>query len=85
MQQQRFRTAGISGQSVACSPYFPNTFACVGGQHFGIAGCGQLSVLAQTPAGIQEKYKLEWPDGLFDCTWSEQNENHIVTSAGDGT
>lgn len=34
---QRYRTAGISGQSVACSPFYPNMFAYVGGQHFGIA------------------------------------------------
>ena len=25
-----------------------------------LQGCGQLSILAQTPAGIQEKHKLEW-------------------------
>eukprot|EP00040_Diaphanoeca_grandis_P023208 m.125863 g.125863 ORF g.125863 m.125863 type:complete len:325 (-) comp29160_c0_seq1:41-1015(-) len=76
---------GIHGQAVAFSPYHPNVFACAGGQYYGIAGCGQLSIFAETPQGIQEQHRLEWPDGLFACTWSEQNENHIVTGSGDGS
>ena len=33
----RYEQPGISGQSVAFSPFFPDTMACVGGQHYGIA------------------------------------------------
>jgi len=81
----RYEQPGISGQSVAFSPYFPDVLACVGGQHYGIAGQGQLSVLTRTPGGIVERNRLDWSDGLFDCTWSEENENHVVTAAGDGS
>jgi hypothetical protein len=25
------------------------------------------------------------PDGLYDCTWSENNERHLLSSSGDGS
>ena len=28
--------------------------------------------------------RLQWPDGIFDVTWSEVNENALVCGAGDG-
>lgn len=27
---------------------------------------------------------FDWNDGLFDITWAENNENILVTGAGDG-
>ena len=42
-------------------------------------------MLQRGAAGIAERHRVEWPDGLFDCSWSEQNEHHIVTAAGDGS
>ena len=27
---------------------------------------------------------LDWNDGLFDITWAENNENVLITGAGDG-
>lgn len=24
-------------------------------------------------------------DGLYDCTWSEENDRHLVTGSGDGS
>jgi peroxin-7 len=29
--------------------------------------------------------KLEWSDGLFDVTWSEGHEGHLITCSGDGS
>ena len=30
-------------------------------------------------------HRMEWSDGLFDVAWSEEHENHVVTSSGDGS
>eukprot|EP00039_Didymoeca_costata_P011087 m.152754 g.152754 ORF g.152754 m.152754 type:complete len:319 (+) comp15056_c0_seq2:334-1290(+) len=80
-----FNTGGISGQAISVSPYVPDLFACVGGQHYGIVGCGELKILRSSPQGILEQKRLEWSDGLFDCSWNESHENQIVTAAGDGS
>lgn len=42
-------------------------------------------MLQSGPAGLVESHRLEWSDGLFDLTWSEQHENHIMTASGDGS
>lgn len=28
---------------------------------------------------------FDWNDGLFDVTWSENNEHVLITSSGDGS
>lgn len=30
-------------------------------------------------------YSFDWNDGLFDVTWSENNEHVLVTGGGDGS
>lgn len=30
-------------------------------------------------------HSFDWNDGLFDVTWSENNEHVLVTGAGDGS
>ena len=34
-------------------------------------------MLPERPAAAQ--------DGLYDCTWSESNDNHLVSASGDGS
>ena len=41
-------------------------------------------IIEQTREGPQLGRCFEWNDGLFDLTWSENNENVIVTGSGDG-
>lgn len=49
-------------------------------------GSGRLFVLDFVPGlGIQPIRVLEWNNGLFDVTWSEDNENVLVTGSGDGS
>lgn len=31
------------------------------------------------------QFSFEWNDGLFDVTWSENNENVLITCSGDGS
>lgn len=49
------------------------------------AGRGALYVLDLTPQGIQIVETFDWNDGLFDVTWSENNERLCVTASGDGS
>lgn len=30
-------------------------------------------------------FSFDWNDGLFDVTWSENNEHVLITSSGDGS
>ena len=41
-------------------------------------------IIEQTPEGARLARSFEWNDGLFDLTWSENNENVLVTGSGDG-
>ncbi|NXL19942.1 PEX7 protein, partial [Setophaga kirtlandii] len=53
--------------------------------HFAGLGCGTLAVLEQNEAGIVLLRSFDWNDGLFDVTWSENNENMLITCSGDGS
>lgn len=117
----RLRTGDIHAYAVQFSPYSDTRLAVAGGQHYGIAGAGQLLVFerrrnsvvshdsdgvgndaaASTIATAGESTgssmsrrmsaaewhvtrRFDWADGLFDCCWSEEHDNHVVTAGGDG-
>ncbi|KAI1897474.1 hypothetical protein AGOR_G00083650 [Albula goreensis] len=80
-----FRSPSRHGYAVEISPFFPTRLACATSQYYGIAGCGTLLVLEQSEAGISLFGSFDWNDGLFDVTWSENNEHVLVTGAGDGS
>ncbi|XP_060096018.1 peroxisomal biogenesis factor 7 [Heteronotia binoei] len=80
-----FRLPGRHGYAVESSPYLPRRLACAASQYYGIAGCGTLVVLEQSDAGIHLFRSFDWNDGLFDVTWSENNEHVLVTCSGDGS
>ena len=43
-------------------------------------------VIAQiTPNGLREVAVFDTTDGLYDCAWSEDNENILVSASGDGS
>ncbi|XP_041420461.1 peroxisomal targeting signal 2 receptor-like isoform X2 [Xenopus laevis] len=79
------RIPGRHGYAVEFSPYKPSTLACAVSQNFGISGCGTLVVLEQNEGGIAVRRSFEWTDALFDVAWSENSENIVVTSSGDGS
>ncbi|XP_048860537.1 peroxisomal biogenesis factor 7 [Brienomyrus brachyistius] len=80
-----FRFPSRHGYAVEISPFLPCRLACATSQHYGIAGCGTLLVLDQDEGGIKLIRSFDWNDGLFDVTWSENNEHVLVTGAGDGS
>ncbi|KXJ17053.1 peroxisomal targeting signal 2 receptor [Exaiptasia diaphana] len=80
-----FRTRNRHGYAVKFSPYLSHRLACASSQHYGIAGRGSLYILDVTPRGIALVRQLEWNDGLFDCAWSEHNQDVIVSASGDGS
>ncbi|XP_075002031.1 peroxisomal biogenesis factor 7 isoform X5 [Calonectris borealis] len=79
------RLPGLHGYAAEFSPYWPGRVACAAAQYYGIAGCGTLAVLEQNEAGIVLLRSFDWNDGLFDVTWSENNEHVLITSSGDGS
>ncbi|CAO2628358.1 Peroxisomal targeting signal 2 receptor [Lemmus lemmus] len=79
------RVPGRHGYAAEFSPYLPGRLACAAAQNYGIAGCGTLLVLDQTESGLQIFRSFDWNDGLFDVTWSENNEHVLVTCSGDGS
>uniref|UniRef100_A0A8C5WTP2 Peroxin-7 n=1 Tax=Laticauda laticaudata TaxID=8630 RepID=A0A8C5WTP2_LATLA len=85
LKAQAFRLPGRHGYAVEFSPYLPGRLACATSQYYGIAGCGTLVVLEQNEAGLHLFRNFDWNDGLFDVTWSENNEHVLVTSSGDGS
>jgi hypothetical protein len=41
--------------------------------------------LQLTPAGLVETAAFDTADGLYDCAWSEENENVVLAASGDGS
>lgn len=38
-----------------------------------------------TPQGLQPVAAFDTVDGLWDCAWSEANENILASASGDGS
>ncbi|CAI5986710.1 unnamed protein product [Closterium sp. NIES-64] len=68
------------------SPFVENRLAVATAQNFGIIGNGRLHVLELSPGGgLVEVMAYDTADGLYDCCWSEANENLLVSASGDGS
>lgn len=81
----RFKTM-FNGYSLAFSPFLEGRLAVTTSQNFGIIGNGQQYVLDTAPGGgLVEIARFETADGLYDCCWSEENENILVSASGDGS
>jgi peroxin-7 len=82
----RFKTQ-FNGYSLAFSPFVEGRLAVTTSQNFGIIGNGQQYVLEMAPGGrgLVEVARFETADGLYDCCWSEENENVLVSASGDGS
>ncbi|KAJ7566951.1 hypothetical protein O6H91_02G125000 [Diphasiastrum complanatum] len=74
-----------NGYSVEFSPFLETRLAVASAQNFGIIGNGRQHVLELAPTGIVEVASFDTADGLYDCTWSEENENLLVSASGDGS
>jgi peroxin-7 len=48
-------------------------------------GNGKQYVLSVDPQGIGLYAAFDSRDGLYDCTWSEENENILLSGCGDGS
>ncbi|CAG8478293.1 2016_t:CDS:2 [Paraglomus occultum] len=82
-----FKTVGYNGYAVQFSPFVEHKLACASAANFGLVGNGRLFILNldTTPNGMSMERMFDTQDGLFDCSWSEINENQIVTASGDGS
>ncbi|CAG8649558.1 3471_t:CDS:2, partial [Scutellospora calospora] len=69
------------------SPFFENKISCATAANFGLVGNGRLFILNTGGGinGVEIERIYDTKDGLFDCSWSELNENQVVTANGDGS
>jgi hypothetical protein len=70
---------------VEFSPFEENKLAVSTAQHFGIIGNGKQYILDVSPHRITELMSFDTRDGVYDCAWSECNENHLISGSGDGS
>ncbi|RKP25064.1 WD40-repeat-containing domain protein, partial [Syncephalis pseudoplumigaleata] len=82
-----FRTQGFNGYAVQFSPFFEDRLACASAANFGLVGNGRLWILRSGagPQGMDVEKLYDTQDGLYGLAWSEQHENQLVTSSGDGS
>ena len=87
MLQTQLSGRARHGYNVCCSSFAADKVACVAGQNYGISGVGTLYVLQCQPERrfLSEIVRREWPDALFDVTWSEETDGVLVTASGDGS
>jgi len=79
-----FRTP-FHGYSVEFSPFEERRFAVATAQHFGLIGNGKQHILEVRGNEIIELNCFNTRDGIYDCSWSEENENHLISASGDGS
>ncbi|XP_064473433.1 peroxisomal targeting signal 2 receptor-like [Ornithodoros turicata] len=85
MQQEKFRTTSRHGYSVRYSPFNPTRLACSTAQNYGLQGNGTLFILESVHGEpIRLVKTFEWPDGLYDVTWSEIQDHVVVLAGADG-
>lgn len=86
LRQVKFRTASRHGYSVKYSPFNPTKFACSTAQNYGLQGNGTLFILelvhGEPPIRLVKTF--DWPDGLYDVTWSELQDHVVVAAGADG-
>mmetsp|Transcript_11423 Transcript_11423/g.34332 ORF Transcript_11423/g.34332 Transcript_11423/m.34332 type:complete len:313 (-) Transcript_11423:363-1301(-) len=82
MQSYRFP---FNGYAVKWSPFVEGRIAVAAAQNFGIVGNGRQIAVQVTPQGMQEVAGFDTVDGLYDCAWSETNENILASACGDGS
>lgn len=75
----------FNAYSVKFSPFVENRIAVSTAQNFGIIGNGKQHVFDVSPHGAVEVASFDTADGLYDCAWSEANENVLVCASGDGS
>lgn len=72
--------------SVEFSPFHEGRLAVATAQYFGIIGNGRQYILEMGPDGhLRESRNFLTQEGLYDCSWSEVNENQLVSASADGS
>jgi len=79
-----FKTTDFSGYAVEWSPFERSIIAVAAAQHYGIVGNGRLYILDVGDRDVIVVNQFDTRDGLYDCAWSESNEQHLICGSGDG-
>ena len=64
----------------------PSLLHACAAQNFGIIGNGRQHIFQMGPNGAPvEVAAFDTLDGIYDCAWSEENENVLLAASGDGS
>ncbi|EGZ14005.1 hypothetical protein PHYSODRAFT_510625 [Phytophthora sojae] len=84
--QPRHTQTELHGYSVEFSPFVDNLVAVGTAQYFGIVGNGRQHVYEMLPAGgLAPVRAFDTPQGVYDCAWSENHGQQLVSSCADGS
>ncbi|CAI5745371.1 unnamed protein product [Peronospora destructor] len=84
--QARKAQTTFHGYSVEFSPFVDNLVAVGTAQYFGIVGNGRQYVYEMLPeGGLTPIRAFDTPQGVYDCAWSENHGQELVTSCADGS
>lgn len=73
------------GYSTEWSPFEPYKLAISSSQYFGLTGNGKQHIFyLNEKLNVKLVRTFNTQQGCFDCTWSENNQNLIVSSCGNG-
>ncbi|MCL7033066.1 hypothetical protein MKW94_010167 [Papaver nudicaule] len=77
----------FNGYSVQFSPFYEHRLAVATSQNFVIIGNGRIHVIDFTnpSSTMTEISSFETSDGVYDLTWSEENDNLLVAAIADGS
>ncbi|RQM09536.1 hypothetical protein DD237_007240 [Peronospora effusa] len=84
--QARKTQTQFHGYSVEFSPFVDTLVAVGTAQYFGIVGNGRQYVYEMLPeGGLTPIRAFDTPQGVYDCAWSENHGQELVTSCADGS
>ncbi|KAG2784652.1 hypothetical protein JG687_00002931 [Phytophthora cactorum] len=84
--QPRQTQTELHGYAVEFSPFVDNLVAVGTAQYFGIVGNGRQHVYEMLPAGgLAPIRAFDTPQGVYDCAWSENHGQQLVSSCADGS
>ncbi|RLN98865.1 hypothetical protein BBJ28_00008025 [Nothophytophthora sp. Chile5] len=84
--QPRQTQTELHGYAVEFSPFMDNLVAVGTAQYFGIVGNGRQHVFEMLPAGgLAPVRAFDTPEGVYDCAWSENHGQQLVSSCANGS
>ena len=80
-------TSNFQGYSCKFSPFVNNILACSFSQYYGMIGNGKINIFSfnnTDKPSLKLENTFNTNEGCFDICFSEANQNHLISTGGDG-